>query len=143
MYIFMSLLVFKTSLIYCVRGDPLLKGMTQRMNLKYDKYWGTVDRINLMLFVAIVVDRRYKLKYVEFWFKQWYDKEKANELGLRVQDALNRLYKHYNGAIRPLSGASASWTSENNGNDNTSMSFMLSGFGRVEEQMKRYDAIYK
>nr|XP_023920955.1 zinc finger BED domain-containing protein DAYSLEEPER-like [Quercus suber] len=43
------------------RGDPLLKGMTQRMKLKYDKYWGTVDRINLMLFGAIVVDPRYKL----------------------------------------------------------------------------------
>ena len=66
------------------RGDPLLKGMAQRMKLKYDKYWGNVDRINLMLFMAIVVDPRYKLKYVKFWFKQWYDKEKANELGLRV-----------------------------------------------------------
>ena len=54
------------------------------MKLKYDKYWGSVDRIYLMLFVAIVVDPRYKLKYVKFWFKQWYDKEKADELGLRV-----------------------------------------------------------
>ena len=44
------------------RGDPLLKGMAQRMKLKYDKYWGSVDRINLMLFVAVVVDPRYKLK---------------------------------------------------------------------------------
>ena len=58
-----------------------------------------------MLFVAIVVDPRYKLKYVKFWFKQWYDKEKADELGLKVQDALNRLYKHYNRAIRSSCGA--------------------------------------
>ena len=42
--------------------DPSLKGMAQRMKLKYDKYWGSVDRINPMLFVALVVDRRYKLK---------------------------------------------------------------------------------
>ena len=48
------------------RGDLLLKGMAQRMKLKYDKYWGSVDRINLMLFVAVVVDPRYKLKYVRF-----------------------------------------------------------------------------
>ena len=66
------------------RGDPLLKGMAQRMKLKYDKNWGNVDRINLMLFMAVAVDPRYKLKYVKFWFKQWYDKEKTNELGLRV-----------------------------------------------------------
>ena len=32
------------------KGDPLLKGMVQRMKLKYDKYWGSIDRINLMLF---------------------------------------------------------------------------------------------
>ena len=61
------------------KGDPLLKGMAKRMKLKYDKYWESVDRINLMLFVAIMVDLRYKLKYVKFWFKQWY--EKVDELG--------------------------------------------------------------
>lgn len=60
-----------------------------------------------MFFVAIVVDPRYKLKCVKFRFKQGYDKEKTDELGLRVRDALNRLYKHYNGAIGSLSGASA------------------------------------
>ena len=60
------------------RGDPLLKGMAQRMKLKYKS---DVDRINPMLFVAVVVDPRYKLKYVRFWFKQWYVKEKADELG--------------------------------------------------------------
>ena len=37
------------------RGDHLLKGMAQRMKLKYDKYWGSVDRISLILFVAIVI----------------------------------------------------------------------------------------
>ena len=37
------------------RCDHLLKGMAQRMKLKYDKYWGSVDRISLILFVAIVI----------------------------------------------------------------------------------------
>ena len=39
-------------------GDPSLKGMAQRMKLKYDKYRGSVDRINPILFVAVVVDHR-------------------------------------------------------------------------------------
>ena len=34
-----------------------------------------------MLFMVIVVDSRYKLNHVKFWSKQWYDKEKAYELG--------------------------------------------------------------
>nr|XP_023897923.1 zinc finger BED domain-containing protein RICESLEEPER 2-like [Quercus suber] len=125
------------------RGDPLLKGMAQIMKLKYDKYWGSVDRINPMLFVAVVVDPRYKLKYVRFWFKQWYDKEKADELGLRVREALNRLYKHYSGAMGTLCGVSARGTSEFGTSDVAVMSSMLSGFGSIEERMKRYNNIYK
>ena len=119
--------------------------MAQRMKLKYDKYWGSVDRINPMLFMAIVVDPKYKLKYVKFWFKQWYDKEKADELGLRVKEALNRLYKHYSGAIGTPFGASAnaSETSEFGSSDVAAMSSMLSGFGGAEERMKRYNNIYK
>ena len=53
--------------LYNGMGDPLLQGMAQRMKLKFDKHWGSVDRINPMLFVAVVVNPRYKLKYVKFW----------------------------------------------------------------------------
>ena len=84
-----------------------------------------------------------KLKYVKFWFKQWYDKEKADELGLRVRDALNRLYKHYSGAMGTPCGASASGISKSSGSDVTAISSMLSGFGSAEESMKRYNNIYK
>ena len=82
--------------------------------------------------MAVVVDPIYKLKYVKFWFKQWYDKEKADELGLRVKDALNRLYKHNSGATRTPCGVSAS---ESSGSDVAAMSSMLSSFG--------YNTIYK
>ena len=54
----------------------MLKGMAQRMKLKYDKYWESVDKINPMFFVAVMVAPKYKLKYVRFKFKQWYDKER-------------------------------------------------------------------
>ena len=49
---------------------------------------------------------------MKFWFKQWYDKEKVDELELRVRETLNRLYKYYNGAIGTPCGVSASGTSE-------------------------------
>ena len=70
-----------------------------------------------MLFMAVVVDSRHKLNYVKFWSKQWYDKEKADELGLRVREALNRLYKHYSGAVGTPCGASASGTNESGSSD--------------------------
>ena len=56
---------------------------------------------------------------------------------------MNRLYKHYSGAIGTPCGASASGTSEFSSNDVAVMSSVLSGFGSVEERMKRYNNIYK
>ena len=53
-----------------VDGDPLLKSMAVEMKKKYDKYWGSMDNINLVLFVAIVLDPWYRLKYVRFWFRE-------------------------------------------------------------------------
>ena len=78
---------------------------------------------------------------MKFWFKQLY--QKADELGLRVMEALNKLYKHYSGAIGTPCNASTSGTNEFGSSDVVAMSSMLSGFGSAEERMKRYNNIYK
>ena len=46
----------------------------------------------MILFVAVVLDRRYRLKYAKFWFKEWYGKDKGDEMSSKVWDALKRLY---------------------------------------------------
>ena len=56
---------------------------------------------------------------------------------------MNRLYKHYSGAMGTPCGVSASRTNEFGSSDVAAMSSMLSGFGSVEERMKRYNNIYK
>ena len=58
--------------------------MVVEMKNKYDKYWGSIENINLMLFVAVVLDPRYKLKYVQFWFKEWYEKDKGDAMSSKV-----------------------------------------------------------
>ena len=79
---------------------------------KHDKYWGSIDNINLMLFVAVVLDLRYRLKYVKFWFREWYGKDKGDAMSSKVRDALKRLYVErmgQNGALSSSgSGASLS-----------------------------------
>ena len=62
------------------------------MKKKIDKYWESIDNINLMLFVAVVLDPRYKLKYVKFCFRGWYGKDKGDAMSSKVRDALKRLY---------------------------------------------------
>ena len=60
---------------YCEDDDYILSTMAMRMKSKYDKYWGHLDNINLMLFVTIVLDPRYKLDALEFWLNDDYKAE--------------------------------------------------------------------
>uniref|UniRef100_A0A2N9IQB5 BED-type domain-containing protein n=1 Tax=Fagus sylvatica TaxID=28930 RepID=A0A2N9IQB5_FAGSY len=58
------------------------------MKMKYEKYWGNIEKMNLLLFVAVVLDPRYKMKYIVYWFNKWYAKPKAESM-------VDRLYAHY------------------------------------------------
>ncbi|KAL1077338.1 hypothetical protein V6Z11_D10G089600 [Gossypium hirsutum] len=51
--------------------------MPIKMKEKYDKYWGDIDKMNLLMFVAYVLDPRQKLKYLEFAFSEMFSSEKA------------------------------------------------------------------
>ena len=65
-----------------------------------------------MFFVAVVLDPMYRLKYVKFWFREWYGKDKGDEMSSKVRDALKRLFVErvgQNGALSSSgSGASLS-----------------------------------
>ena len=65
-----------------------------------------------MLFVAVVLNLRYELKYVKFWFKEWYGKDKGDAMSSKVRDVLKMLYMErvgQNGALSSSgSGSSAS-----------------------------------
>ena len=40
-----------------------------------------------MFFVVVVLNLRYRLKYVKFWFKEWYGKDKGDAMSSKVRDA--------------------------------------------------------
>ena len=54
----------------------------------YDKYWENIDNINLTFFVAVVLNPMYRLKYVKFWFREWYEKDKGDAMSSKVRDAV-------------------------------------------------------
>ncbi|XP_025625209.1 zinc finger BED domain-containing protein RICESLEEPER 2-like [Arachis hypogaea] len=84
--------VFKAS---CGSRDPLLGSMAERMKLKYDKYWGNIKNINMMIFVAVVIHPRYKLKFVNFSFEKLYDKDDADFLGKKVKETFSKMFECY------------------------------------------------
>uniref|UniRef100_A0A803LYL7 hAT-like transposase RNase-H fold domain-containing protein n=1 Tax=Chenopodium quinoa TaxID=63459 RepID=A0A803LYL7_CHEQI len=53
--------------IYDYASDPNddVKNMATQMNLKFDKYWENVRNINILMFIALILDPRNKMKYTE------------------------------------------------------------------------------
>ncbi|KAM3301601.1 hypothetical protein P3S67_016103 [Capsicum chacoense] len=77
--------------------------MAKKMKVKFDNYWGDFSDMNILLFVAAVLDPRYKIKYVEFVFKKYYNSVEGYKKCDKVQDTLNSLYANYKSSISGIS----------------------------------------
>jgi hypothetical protein len=62
------------------------------MNLKFEKYWG---ECNLLMAIGAILDRRFKIKLVQFCFPKIYQKPEATTNIERVCRVLNELYGEY------------------------------------------------
>ena len=75
--------------------------MAIRMQSKYDKYWD-LERINPLLIVAVILDPRYKVTYVEIAFDNLFpDVSKRDATLKKVINVLRRMYDEYALNIRP------------------------------------------
>ena len=66
-----------------------------RKNEKFAKCWENFSNVNYLLLVAIVLDPRYKMKYVKFCFEQVYESSEAVTKIILVESTFNRLYEWY------------------------------------------------
>ena len=81
---------------WSISGDYLLGDMAAKMLKKFDKYWGKLKNINQMLLIAIVLDPRYKLDYVEHCFGFIYhDDEIASSMTKSLKTNLMCIYDWY------------------------------------------------
>ena len=64
------------------------------MKVKYDKYWGLVERINKLIFIAVVFDPHYKLDYISFCFSNISEDAMAQVTVDSIKNYLNRLYDY-------------------------------------------------
>nr|XP_025611659.1 zinc finger BED domain-containing protein RICESLEEPER 1-like [Arachis hypogaea] len=75
--------------------DTVLSGMAEKMKSKYDKYWGNIKNTNMMIFIAVVLDPRYKLQLIKWSFEKLYEKEDAEFLTSKVKDTLFKVFDSY------------------------------------------------
>ena len=82
--------------IWCLSDDVDLKLMAMRIKLKYDKYWANIDNVNIMLFIAMILDPRCKLDYVNWMIDQTYDVDKATSLKSKLNSVFISMFEAYN-----------------------------------------------
>ncbi|KAK6939868.1 hAT-like transposase, RNase-H fold [Dillenia turbinata] len=79
----------------CESEDSDTASMVSKMKRKYDKYWNNIDKINTFLFIAVVLDPRFKLNYVNWVIEHSNDVNKAVLLKSKVQVVLSYLFETY------------------------------------------------
>ena len=47
--------------------------MAEYMKSKFNKYWGNFDNMNHLLYVGLIPDPQYKLRYLEYRFDTLYE----------------------------------------------------------------------
>ncbi|PWA58645.1 zinc finger, BED-type [Artemisia annua] len=62
----------------CRHADENKRKIALSMKAKYDKYWDNLDNMNVLLYVALVLDPRNKLKYLEFCLDLIYPKSRRS-----------------------------------------------------------------
>nr|XP_009757583.1 PREDICTED: zinc finger BED domain-containing protein RICESLEEPER 3-like [Nicotiana sylvestris] len=77
--------------------------MAKRMKSRFDKYWGNFENLNMLLVIAVVLDPRYKMKYVNFILSKSYDSLSGRLKLDQVAGVLTRLYDRYNDSLSEAS----------------------------------------
>ncbi|XP_062099949.1 zinc finger BED domain-containing protein RICESLEEPER 2-like [Humulus lupulus] len=109
--------------------DELMSKMAGSMQLKFDKYWGNVEKINLLQYIASILDPRFKLDVVLNSFRYLYDPILAEKMIKKVENMMTTLYAFYKGTVMTPSSsndqqASESVTSNASGSSSSS-SFLI------------------
>lgn len=80
-----------------------LQSMAAKMRSKFDKYWGSGDKVNFLLYFSSILDPRKKLEFIEFCFGEMYYAEVASELLGQVRVAFMALFDEYKSRLTPPS----------------------------------------
>ena len=65
-----------------------MKNTATGLQTKFEKYWGEGDKINLLLYVVVVLDPRKKLRFLKFYFSEIYGNVVAEVMVDKLKDLL-------------------------------------------------------
>jgi len=75
--------------------DPLLSTMAVKMKAKYVKYWGNIEKMNVMIFIAIILDPQNKFHFVKWGLEKIHERHEAEFLIEKIKSTLYSMYDRY------------------------------------------------
>lgn len=118
---FKELVVVQASLhTLSTQSDSNVSLMAKKMKEKFSKYWENLGKLNFLLYVAVILDPRYKMTFMKWCLNQVYvasmtDKDRTPSTVMldEVKKSFNRLYTYF---------ASSEEEEQSNGNPSPSTS---------------------
>lgn len=86
------------------------------MKVKFDKYFGDIEKINLLLYFALILDPRNKVKYLVILLEDRYGENSVEAKKKYIMDSMYELYNDY---IRIHTPSSTSSTTESTTSSST------------------------
>ncbi|KAK1439665.1 hypothetical protein QVD17_05485 [Tagetes erecta] len=75
----------------CKNPDEFISSLATKMKIKFDKYW---NKSGLGLAIAAILDPRFKMKLVEYYYEQIYDTDAPDRIR-EVSEAIHELFDDY------------------------------------------------
>ncbi|CAA0806934.1 Unknown protein [Striga hermonthica] len=84
------------------KKNIVLQNVATSMKRKFDKYWGSFEDMNILMFVAQTLDPRYKFQLMELQLGELgYSLNEVEHLKSRVKAHLYLMYETYKGSEKP------------------------------------------
>ena len=77
------------------------------MKNKFDKYWGDPEKMNLLIFIATILEPRDKIEYMEYSLTEVYGPTMGGSLFIAVKNALYELFFYYSSLYKPATDSSS------------------------------------
>ncbi|KAL0405869.1 UNVERIFIED_CONTAM: Zinc finger BED domain-containing protein RICESLEEPER 2 [Sesamum latifolium] len=83
-----------------LKGDDVyLVDMARQMKAKFDKYLENIEKMNMMLYVVVMLDPRHKYSYLRYVFKNMHGPEIGQKMGDLAKSALYDVFEEYKKCI--------------------------------------------
>uniref|UniRef100_A0A7N0TNC7 Transposase n=1 Tax=Kalanchoe fedtschenkoi TaxID=63787 RepID=A0A7N0TNC7_KALFE len=118
-------------------NDSEFQSMAKAMKAKYDKYWGDVNKMNLYIYMAALLDPQCKLFGVDIALKDMYEQRVAQDIAEKVKDFAYDMFDEYRQLYSSQTGQNSDTLTTQHVRDDDGEETSLDYFRALQDKVKR------